>query len=218
MPNFDQLMNQFDTSDEEERKALTGILSSHQSITDSSSESGLDNDFYEVVKGIYEERYPEKLEGGKHTKELLTKMEEGSVLGKTQIVSEQAAKAKFSKIAELKEQTEWTFDNFIERDIEKMNQTVKAEVRDTLGLPRETLRDPLKVVEERRRLYEELKHPKPLKKAHNELPPVEIAYRDQARLKNAQQPGALMPLPRVEKMKIPPNTEEGFASTIAGTT
>ena len=99
-----------------------------------------------------------------------------------------------------------------------MNQTVKAEVRDTLGLPRETLRDPLRVVEERRRLFEELKHPKPLKKAHNELPPVEIAYRDQARLKKAQLPGALMPLPRVEKIKIPHNTEEGFASTIAGTT
>ena len=63
-------------------------MDSHQSVTESSSESGLDNDFYEVVKGIYEERYPEKLEGGKYTKELLSKMEEGSVLGKTQIVSE----------------------------------------------------------------------------------------------------------------------------------
>ena len=125
------------------------------SVSASSSESGLDNDFYEVVRGIYEEQYPEKLEGGKHTKELLTKMEQGSILNKTVVVTEQAAKAKFKQIANLKGQADFTFDNFIERDIEKMNQTVRAEVRDTLGLPRETLRDPLKAVQDRRRLFEE---------------------------------------------------------------
>ena len=71
------------------------------------------------------------------------------------VVTEQAAKAKFKQIANLKGQAAFTFDNFIERDIEKMNQTVRAEVRDTLGLPRETLRDPLKPVQDRRRLFEE---------------------------------------------------------------
>ena len=71
------------------------------------------------------------------------------------LVSDQAAKAKFKNIANLKGQADFTFDNFIERDIEKMNQTVRAEVRDTLGLPRETLRDPLKAVQDRRRLFEE---------------------------------------------------------------
>ena len=77
MPTFDAMLNACETSDEEERAALAGILSSaaHLSLSASSSESGLDNDFYEVVRGIYEEQYPEKLEGGKHTKELLTKME-----------------------------------------------------------------------------------------------------------------------------------------------
>ena len=78
MPEISAMMNAFaESSDEEERKALASLLASTNNsvISESSSESGLDNDFYEVVVGIYEERYPEKLEGGKHTKELLTKME-----------------------------------------------------------------------------------------------------------------------------------------------
>ena len=92
------MMNAFaESSDEEERKALAAILGSttNTQFSESSSESGLDNDFYQVVVGIYEERYPEKLEGGIHTKELLTKMEESSILNKTQMVSDQAARAKF---------------------------------------------------------------------------------------------------------------------------
>ena len=187
MPEINAMMNAFaESSDEEERKALAAILAStNDNFSDSSSESGLDNDFYEVVVGIYEERYPEKLEGGIHTKELLTKMEESSILNKTQMVSDQAAKAKFSAIANLKEHADFTNNNFIDKEIEKMNQTVRAEVRDTLGLPRKNLRDPVRDIYQRRQLFEELNSPVKLPEARKqrELPPVEIAYRDKARLK-----------------------------------
>ena len=188
MPEINAMMNAFaESSDEEERKALAAILAStnNSQLSESSSESGLDNDFYEVVVGIYEERYPEKLEGGKHTKELLTKMEESSILNKTHMVSDQAAKAKFSAIANLKEQSDWTNVNFIDKEIEKMNQTVRAEVRDTLGLPRKNLRDPVRDIYQRRQLFEEMNSPVKLPEARKqrELPPVEIAYRDKARLK-----------------------------------
>ena len=188
MPGINAMMNAFaESSDEEERKALAAILgsASNTQFSESSSESGLDNDFYEVVVGIYEERYPEKLEGGKHTKELLTKMEESSILNKTQMVSDQAAKAKFAAIANLKGQADFTSNNFIDKEIEKMNQTVRAEVRDTLGLPRKNLRDPVREIHQRRQLFDEMNSPVKLPEARKqrELPPVEIAYRDKARLK-----------------------------------
>ena len=50
-----------------------------------------ENDFSEIVKGHVEDEYPEQLEGGKHTRELMAKMNDASFLSKTRHVTKEMA-------------------------------------------------------------------------------------------------------------------------------
>ena len=50
-----------------------------------------DNDFSEIVKGHIEDTYPEKLEGGKHSTQIMSKMHDASFLSKTKHVTNEMA-------------------------------------------------------------------------------------------------------------------------------
>ena len=50
-----------------------------------------ENDFSEIVKDHIEDEYPEKLEGGKHTNAIMTKMHDASFLSKTSHVTKEMA-------------------------------------------------------------------------------------------------------------------------------
>ena len=115
----------------------------------------IEDDFSGLVKGHIEDQYPRKLEGGKHTSEIMRKMHEVSYLNKTHHISKEEMNAKFTPISRFnKGQTDFTYKN-IERDIEMMNQTVRNEMKDTLGYPREGLLRTNTKQNDRRGVYED---------------------------------------------------------------
>ena len=70
------------------------LLNSNQMSLISSVRSSYkvtENDFSEIVKDHIEDEYPEKLEGGKHTNAIMTKMHDASFLSKTSHVTNEMA-------------------------------------------------------------------------------------------------------------------------------
>ena len=98
----------------------------------------VEDDLYGIAREHLEEQFPHKLEGGKHTTKMLAKMQEVSYLNKTHYVSKEERAQRLQPITDFhKDQEGFTYDRIVGADIEKMNQTVRVEVRDSLGYPRD---------------------------------------------------------------------------------